>query len=141
MPALFVIDNSIVMAWYFDEEDDYADAVLKSLEAGEALAPAIWPLEVGNVLLTTERKQRLNQAESVRILELLGALPIRVEQESPDRMFKDIVALAREQGLSTYDASYLDLAMRRALPLATRDTALMEAARRCGVSLFEPDCK
>ena len=141
MPALFVIDNSIVMAWYFDdEEDDYADAVLKSLEVGEALAPAVWPLEVGNVLLTAERKQRLNQAERMHILELLGALPIRVEQESPERMLKEIVALAREQKLSTYDASYLDLAMRRNLPLATRDIGLAQAARRCGVPLFEPNC-
>ena len=141
MPALFVIDNSIVMAWYFDdEENDYADAVLQSLEVGEAVAPAIWPLEVGNVLLSGERRQRLNQAVSVRILEFLEALPIRVEQESPERMLKEVVALAREQKLSTYDASYLDLAMRRGLPLATKDSALAQAARRCGIPLFEPDC-
>ena len=139
MPALFVLDNSVVMAWCFDdEENDYADAALESLEAGEALAPAVWPLEAGNVLLAAERKQRLSQAASVRFLELLDVLPIQVEQESPDRMFKEVVSLAREQGLSTYDASYLDLAMRRALPLATRDAALMEAARRCGIPLFEP---
>ena len=139
MSVLFVIDNSVVMAWCFnDEEDDYDDAVLESLEVAEALAPSVWPLEVGNALLAAERKQRLNQAASVRFLALLCALPIRVEQESPDRMLKEIVALAREQKLSTYDASYLDLAMRCDLPLATKDTALAEAARRCGLSLFEP---
>jgi predicted nucleic acid-binding protein len=75
----------------------------------------------------------------MRILELLNALPIRVEQESPERMLKEVLALAREQKLSTYDASYLDLAMRRALPLATRDAGLAHAAQRCGVPLFEPD--
>ena len=139
MSVLFVLDNSIVMAWCFeDEKDDYTDAVLGSLEHGEAIAPAVWPLETGNVLIAAERRQRLNLAASVRFLELLGALPIRVEQESPERMLKEVVSLAREQGLSTYDASYLDLAMRRDLPLATKDTALARAARRCGVPLFEP---
>ena len=141
MPALFVIDNSIVMAWCFDDEgDDYADAVLKSLRVGEALAPAVWPLEAGNVLIVAERKQRINRAASIHFLELLGALPIRVEQEAPERMLKEVVAFAREHKLSTYDASYLDLAMRRGLPLATKDAALSQAARRCGVPLFEPDC-
>ena len=140
MAALFVIDNSIVMAWCLDDEkDDYADAVLESLEYGEALAPAVWPLETGNVLIAAERRQRINRGAAVRFLELLGVLPIRVEQESPERMLKEIMSLAREQELSTYDASYLDLAMRRELPLATRDAALAHAARRCGVPLFKPE--
>jgi predicted nucleic acid-binding protein len=125
------------MSWCFaDEEDKYADLILESLETGEALTPAVWPLEVGNVLLAAERRQRLNRAGTARFLELLAALPIRVEQESSERMLKEIVSLAREQNLSTYDASYLDLAMRRGLPLATRDAALAEAARRCGIPLF-----
>ena len=139
MPDLFVIDNSVVMAWCFaDEADAYADAVLESLEHGEALVPAVWPLEAGNVLLVAERRQRLHQAESVRFLELLAALPIRVEQESPQRMLREIIALAREQKLSSYDASYLDLAMRRGLPLATKDAVLANAAKQCGVALFAP---
>ena len=140
MPALFVIDNSIVMAWCFeDEKGDYADAVLESLEHGEAFAPAVWPLEAGNALIAAERRQRLDQAASVRFLQLLDSLPIRVEQESPERMLKEVVSLAREQGLSTYDASYLDIAMRRGLPLATRDAILAQAAQRCGIPLFEPE--
>jgi len=139
MPARFVIDNSIVMAWCFnDAEDDYADAVLEGLETSKALAPAVWPLETGNVLLVAERRQRINRAATVRFLELLDALSIQVEHESPERMFKEVVSLAREQEISTYDASYLDLAMRRDLPLATRDSALVKAAHRCGIPLFEP---
>ena len=139
MSALFVIDNSIVMAWCFnDDKDDRAYAVLESFEHSEALVPAVWPLEVGNALIVAERRLRLSRATSACFLELLGALPIRVEQESPERMFKEVVSLAREQGLSTYDASYLDLAMRRGLPLATRDAALAQAAKRCEIPLFEP---
>lgn len=139
MSARFVVDNSVVMSWCFeDEENGYAEAVLESLEAGEAFVPAIWPLEVGNVLLVAERKKRLSQASVVRFLELLGGLPITVEQETPDRMLKEIVSLAREHRLSTYDASYLDLAMRLDLPLSTRDTFLVKAAKKCKVPAYEP---
>ncbi|MBN1142291.1 MAG: type II toxin-antitoxin system VapC family toxin [Deltaproteobacteria bacterium] len=136
----FVVDHSIVMAWCFEDEGNgYADSVLDSLESEEVFVPAIWPLEVGNVLLVAERKKRLSQASAVRFLELLGCLPIIVEQETPERMLKDIISLAREQGLSTYDASYLDLAMRHDLPLATLDASLLKAARNCKVPAFAPE--
>jgi len=139
MSARFVVDNSVVMSWCFEDEgNSYAEAVLESLESAEALVPAIWPLEVGNVLLVAERKKRLSHAAVVRFLALLGGLPITVEQETPERMLKEIVSLAREHGLSTYDASYLDLAMRFDLPLATQDASLAKAAEKCKVPAFEP---
>lgn len=139
--ADFVIDNSIVMSWCFaDEDNGYADLVLSRLESQEACVPAIWPLEVGNVLLVAERRKRLSEADSVRFLELLNNLPITVIQEPPERMCREIVALARVQKLSTYDASYLDLAMRKGLPVATLDTSLQQAASQCEVTLFHsPD--
>ena len=133
----FVVDNSVVMAWCFEDEASvYADAILERLDGGEAVVPAIWPLEVGNVLLVVERKRRLGKADAVRFIELLSALPISVEQESPGRMLTDIVALARDLRLSTYDASYLDLAMRSGLPIATQDKLLTKAARKCGVPVL-----
>lgn len=139
MALRFVVDNSVVMSWCFAEEEDlYPEAVLDSLASGEACVPAIWPLEVGNVLLVAERKKRLSEAEVVRFLALLTNLPIMVEQEAPERMRKEIVALAREYDLSTYDASYLDLAMRSGLPISTRDAALITAAKKCQVPLFAP---
>lgn len=139
MSSRFVIDNSIVMSWCFEDEgSSYAEAVLESLETGRAFVPAIWPLEVGNVLLVAERKNRLSHASAVRFLDLLGGLPISVEQEPPDRMLKEILSLAREHELSTYDASYLDLAIRLDLPISTRDTALANAAGKCEVPVYEP---
>ncbi len=139
MSARFVVDNSVVMSWCFEDEgNSYGEAVLESLEAGEAFVPAIWPLEVGNVLLVAERKKRLSQASVVRFLELLGGLPITVEQETPERMLKEIVSLAREHRFSTYDASYLDLAMRLDLPLSTQDTSLVKAAKKCKVPAYDP---
>ena len=139
MSVQFVVDNSIVLSWCFeDEKNRYAEAVLESLVESEALVPAIWPLEVGNVLLAAERKKRLGEASVIRFLSLLNHLPITVEQETPERMFKEIVALARSYGLSTYDASYLDLAMRLGLPIATQDALLMAAAKQCRVPAFKP---
>ncbi|MCP4643189.1 MAG: type II toxin-antitoxin system VapC family toxin [bacterium] len=136
-PARFVVDNSVVMAWCFeDEASKYADSVLERLADGEAVVPAIWPLEVGNVLLVAERKRRLGKADVVRFLELVSSLPLLVEQKSPERMLTDIIALARDLRLSTYDASYLDLAMRSGLPIATQDRLLTKAARKCGVPLL-----
>ena len=134
----FVVDNSVVMAWCFaDEENDYADFVLGSLENNVAIVPAIWPLEIGNVLVVAERRKRLSEADSVRFLSLVKNLPISVEQETPNRMMKEILAIARHHQLSTYDASYLDLAMHRDLPLATQDAALIRAAKSCQVQIFE----
>jgi predicted nucleic acid-binding protein len=139
MPERFVIDNSVVMTWCFESErNGYTVAVLESLLTTEAVVPAIWPLEVGNVLLVAERKNRLSQASMARFLTLLGGLPILVEQETPERMLKEILALAREYGLSTYDASYLDLAMRLNLGLSTQDASLLKAAEKCQVPLYQP---
>lgn len=138
--ADFVIDNSVVMAWCFgNEESGYADGVLESLESMQAIAPSIWPLETGNVLVVAERRKRLNKAAGIRFLALINDLPINVVQESPERMTKEILALARERHISTYDASYLDLAMRKGVPIATQDSGLKKAAKACEVPIFKKD--
>ena len=134
MSEYFVIDNSVVMTWCFkDKINQSADAILDRLEVSTAVVPSIWPLEVGNVLLVAERRKRLSEADSTRFIALLAELPIIIEQEPPERMMKDIVALARKHQLSTYDASYLDLAMRKGIPIATLDNRLKAAAKRSRV--------
>ena len=138
MSEYFVIDNSVVMTWCFkDEINQSADTILDRLEVSTAVVPSIWPLEVGNVLLVAERKKRLSKADSTRFIVLLTGLPIIIEQEPPERMMKDILALAREHQLSTYDASYLDLAMRKGLPIATLDNKLKAAAKRSQVPILK----
>jgi predicted nucleic acid-binding protein len=133
----FVIDNSVVMTWCFgDEISRYSDRVLDSLEVSTGFVPSIWPLEVSNVLLVAERKKRISEADSARFLALLTELPIIVEQESPERMIKEILALARKHKLSSYDASYLDLAMRKGLPIATLDKNLITAAKQSKVPIL-----
>lgn len=138
MSADFVIDTSIVMTWCFrDETSQYAEHILDRLETRTGLVPSIWPLEVCNVLLTAERKRRLAQADSARFIALLNGLPILVEQEPPERMMREIFALTREHQLSSYDASYLDLAMHKGLPLATLDKNLVKTAKRSGVTIYD----
>lgn len=137
MRESFVVDNSVVMSWCFKhEEDRYADAVLDRLSEAAAFVPSIWPLEVVNVLLAAERERRLNEADSVRFVTLLSQLPIMVEYERPERIMQDLLALARTNTLSSYDASYLNLAMRKGVPLATLDTRLREAAKKTQVPIL-----
>jgi predicted nucleic acid-binding protein len=134
----FVIDNSVVMSWCFkDETSKYTDAMLDYLEQATAYVPAIWPLEVSNVLLVAERRKRLSRSDSSRFISLLLELPIIVEPESPVRMLSEILALAREYKLSSYDASYLDLAMRKELPIATTDKNIIAAAKRSRVPILK----
>ena len=138
MEAVFVIDNSVVMSWCFkDEANQYADAVLQKLATGRAMVPAIWPLEVVNVLLVAERKERLKQSASVHFLSLLLELPIAVEPDWPLTSMPDLLSLGRNLELSSYDLSYLDLAMRKGCPLATLDQKLLEAAGMVGVPMLK----
>lgn len=138
MPAPhFVLDASVTVGWAFeDQTSPYTESVLEALSQGRAFVPVIWPLEVSNALLVAERRGRLTKADTTRYLSLLRQLPIEIEGEIPDRIFAEVLHLAREQGLSSYDASYLDLAMRLDLPLATQDADLQQAAGRCGVAIF-----
>jgi predicted nucleic acid-binding protein len=134
--AEFVLDNSVAMVWGFDDEaDPYAEAVLDLMPTARAHVPALWPLEVANVLLVGERRRRITPADTAKFLSLLGTFPIVVDDETSARAWNDSLALARAQKLSVYDAAYLELAMRRGLPLATLDDKLNVAAAAVGVPL------
>jgi len=129
-----VLDASITLAWCFqDEANPYAEAILESLRAAEAVVPHVWALEVSNALLVGERRGRLGEADSTRFIELLGNLAIRVGSDFGVDAIVPLLGLARQHRLSAYDASYLELAMREGLPLATQDEALKAAAMRSGV--------
>lgn len=134
----FALDCSMTMAWCFDDEaTPYSESVLEALADGEAFVPPIWSLEVANVLVIGERKKRLLPAQSLRFVELLQSLPITLDADV--RPLGELLGLAREQGLSSYDASYLDLAVRTGLPLASLDGDLLEAADRYGVARFKTE--
>ncbi len=132
-----ILDCSLTMAWCFhDEHSEQADAVLEHLRNADAIVPSIWPLEVVNVLLVGERRKRLTHAESARFLALLRALPIAIDHEMTHHQTDGVLALAREQHLSAYDACYLELALRHGAQLATLDDRLAAAATALGIKLF-----
>lgn len=134
----FVLDSSVTMAWCFpDEATPFTESVFDRLWETEALVPAIWPLEVANVLLVGERGGRLATVDTARFLRVLQGLPITVDTETSSRAFGPILLSARQNSLSAYDGAYLELAMRQALPLATMDQQLRAAAARAGVPLLQ----
>ena len=135
----FVIDSSLAVAWHFEDESDaYADAVEDALAVSAALVPSLWPLEVANALLMGERRKRTTEAKVSQFLALLHALPIHMDDETTSRAWHDSLQLARAHTLSVYDASYLELALRRGLPLASLDKPLKKAATAVGVAEFKP---
>lgn len=135
---MFVVDASVALAWCFeDESSELAVRVLDRLEQDEALAPAIWPLEVANGLRTAERRGRLDLADMTHVRELLVALPIAVEGAPLAAALGEVMELARQLDLTTYDAAYLALAARRGVALATVDARLRQACKRAGVELVE----
>ena len=136
--SAFVLDGSITMVWGFeDEADDYAEAILGRMPDLQAHVPSLWPLEVANALLVGERRKRITPADTARFLAILDAFPITVDGETVAHAWADTMHLARAHNLSSYDASYLELAIRLGLPLATQDGKLKTAAEAVGVPLFE----
>ncbi len=125
------------MAWCFDDERTAStDALLTRLATSPATVPQIWPLEVANVLALAVRKGRLTPAKRGQFIALLQAAPIQVDAGTAGGAFGSTLALADAHGLTVYDAAYLELATRMALPLATPDAALRTAATRAGVPLL-----
>lgn len=133
----FVLDCSVAMAWCFaDEANSFTDAVLDQLSMRRAIVPSIWPLEVSNVLLGAIRRKRITSAQSLRFVDLLNHLPILADTVMPTLASGSIFNLGLQYQLSSYDASYLELALRRGFPLATQDAALKAAIKKSGGELF-----
>jgi predicted nucleic acid-binding protein len=133
----FVVDNSVALAWCFeDEQTDPILALLSRVADEGAVAPQLWPVEALNGLLGAERRGRIDRASRRRLAGFLRQLPIAIDDETTDHVWTVTAELAETYGLTAYDAAYLELAMRQGVPLATRDAALIEAARRAGVPLL-----
>ena len=138
MSATFVVDASMAFAWVLPSQASLeADTLLERVEAGaSAVVPALWFLEVANGLLAAQRRRVITAAERESALERLSALRFTIDEDNARNAFGRTSALAEQYGLTVYDAAYLELALRRELPLATRDRALRDAAERGGVPPF-----
>ncbi|MGQ0633931.1 MAG: type II toxin-antitoxin system VapC family toxin [Planctomycetaceae bacterium] len=138
-PEQFVLDCSVVFAWYFsDEADVWADSVAQSLAGAQAIVPAHWPLEVANTLLMGERRKRSTEAQATAFVGYIQNLPIEIDDSTATQAWSVTLSHARTQGLSAYDAAYIELAMRRRLPLATLDSELKRAAQALHIRLYAP---
>jgi predicted nucleic acid-binding protein len=119
------------MPWFFpDEATSFTESMLDGLGSQPLWAPALWVLECANVLQSAQRRRRIDVARRVEIAGELAQLPVRIDQALPDIVAIDRLAAAH--GLSAYDAAYLELALRKALSLATLDAKLLAAATDLG---------
>ena len=135
---MFVVDASVTLAWCLaDETSDLANGALGRLQVEQAIAPAIWPLEVANGLRTAERRGRLQLGDLPVVRQMLFSLPIEVEASDLTIALGEVTEIARSLELSAYDAAYLALAARRGLALATVDDRLRRAATIAGVALID----
>lgn len=124
----FVVDASVILAWMLPGERHQAAANLVArLRSAGACAPDLLMLEVANALLTTERRGRITGGEREELTDVLARLPLILVPVGADQM-QEAAEIASWFSLSTYDASYLALAMVRSLPIATFDTRLVAAA-------------
>ena len=136
----YVLDNSVTMRWLLTskkkKDQVYAVAILQSLANAEVVVPNLWHLEVVNVLMAAEKRGELTPAEVERFIAQLEALPIQVDPLTAHQAFSRTLNLTRLYKLSSYDAAYLELAVRENLPLATLDRQLMNAAGKANVSIY-----
>lgn len=139
-----VLDASITLSWLLSDgktaDRQYAAAVLEAMKSPRTVAevPVTWGLKIANVLVNAESRGYLNEAQSGAFLEMLSAVRIHVDSATFARALTDTLQLARRYRLSSYDASYLELALRGGLPLASLDAGLTKAAAKAGVPRYEP---
>jgi predicted nucleic acid-binding protein len=134
--SLAVLDASVAVSWCFaDQASPATDRLLDQVRDSGALVPELWFLELGNVLVQAERRGKIAAADVAVRLDLISALPVMVDRNIVGRAWNEILDLARAKRLTVYDATYLELALRRRLPLFTRDKALADAARHHGVAV------
>lgn len=132
-----MVDASVSAAWFLpDEATPFTEAVLQATAQRPVWVPALWLLETGNLLLSAQRRRRIGDAKRRELVARAQALRLNVDREPVTMLVLD--DLAAQHALSAYDAAYLELALRRKLPLATLDAALLKAMTATGVARAEP---
>jgi predicted nucleic acid-binding protein len=132
----YVLDNSVACGWFLQNQaTPYTHAAAQHLLDNQAFSPALWPLEMANVLRTACKRGALNAQTAHEVLAQFATLPIVIDHDTASAAA--IFSLALRYDLTSYDAAYLELALRLQLPIATQDSALIEAARASGVGLWQ----
>ncbi len=134
----FVLDSSVALSWCFqDEKSVVTELLLDRIQAGEGLVvPLIWSAEVLNGLVVAARRKRISVEQGEQQTKFLNLLPMEIDVETNDRIWTDTIKLANRHRLTIYDATYLELASRRKLPLATLDKDLQKAGKKMGLEIL-----
>ena len=138
MTGGFVADSSVGIAWAArSQSSPDCDDLLTEISKGRPfVVPGLWMMEVANALLVLARRKKITTEDCESARRFLAALVPQIDEEATTLALSDIYCLAENHSLTIYDAVYLELAIRRNLPLASRDTSLRKAANRCGVDLL-----
>jgi predicted nucleic acid-binding protein len=132
LPQAFVVDASVSAAWLLPDEANAAtESALLATATHDVWIPALWLLEMGNLLHSAQRRKRISAAKRRELVVAAAALRLKVDRDPVSMLVLD--ELAATHGLSVYDAVYMELALRRSLPFATRDAALLKALPAAGV--------
>ena len=133
----FILDSSVALAWVIPDENNLVlDSLCDHLTDDTAFVPPVWPLEIGNALLVAAKRGRLTAKDVNQLVTELRALPLEIDFNSTEQALEKTLNLARKYDLTTYDASYLELAKRRNLPLVTLDTKLRQACVSAKITLL-----
>lgn len=133
----FVIDASVAISWLFaDEQTLLSMNLLQQVSGTGAVVPSLWRLEIAGALQIGIKRKRIDATYRDSAIQKLLSLPIETDLDSNDFAWTTTLQLADAHQITVYDASYLELALRRGLPLATRDDQLAAAAASAGATLL-----
>jgi predicted nucleic acid-binding protein len=133
----WVLDSSLALAWALpDEHSEQADGILDLFSSQDGFwVPALWWYEISNALLMAQKRNRLKEADRLRLIDLYSLLPLQTDTPFHWEAIRRFQELALVYSLSAYEASYLELALRKGIGLATLDRHLLKAAEKAGIPL------
>ena len=133
----FVVDNSVFMSWLMKEENySKASEIVNLVRENRICVPSIWCYEIANSLYVSEKRKRLNISEINEFIEIIAVFPITVESNSFLKVTTDILRMSRQYGLTAYDASYVELAFRKSIPIASFDRDIIKVSRKMGLDII-----
>jgi predicted nucleic acid-binding protein len=136
----FVLDASFALSWFFDDEfSSYSASIAEIMPRSQALVPIVWPLEMANGFLTAFRRGRLPETKAPALIGALDRLRVDIDRGiAPEFLTQATLTIGIAHRLSAYDASYLELAMRRGIPIATQDERLLRPTSAAGIEILQP---
>lgn len=133
----FVVDNSVVLSWVLkDENSKKSQKILNNLTSSRGYVPSLWPYELANALFVAQKRDRIKEVDSAAFIKHLKKLPIFIEESEYDTITKDVLSLSREHNITVYDASYMELAIRKNIAMASFDKLIIRLCQKIGIDAY-----